>query len=319
MRISPVAAACRPQWRRRAVACFLGATFLLELAFVLVPVQAAPVDGTSAISLHDDDGGAALFGSDGLYPGRIDSACVALSTTGPTNPSDQVRLSAEVSHDDLAPYLMLTVERGSVGRFGNCASFTGEALWSGTLAEFPVTASSGIVTGWRPGLVDRVIYRFTVTVADDARAQHRAAAATFVWTLDQAAEPTAEAAPPVAPPPASPRTAAPPSATDAPLSTPAPGVPPAGDPHSGADDVVEAPPLPVGPSSIEEVLEHVVETVLSVARNGHFPAALVVVLVAFLALQGAVDRRDPKLALARLSQDLREFRQFPESSRTETP
>jgi hypothetical protein len=317
VRNASVAAASRPQRRRRAVACFLGATFLLELAVVLVPVRAAPVEGTSAVDLHDDDGGAALFGSDGLHPGRLDTACVALSTAGPAAPSDEVRLSAEVSNADLAPYLMLTVERGSAGAFGNCASFTGEPLWSGTLAEFPVTASSGIITGWRPGLVDRAIYRFTVTVADDARAQQRSAAATFVWTLDQTAEATAPAAPTLGPPPAGPVTAAPPSASDAPSSTPAPALPASGEAQPRADDVIQAPPLPVGPSSIEEVLEQVAETVLSIAQNGHFPAALVGVLVAFLTLQGAVDRRDPKLALARLSQDLREFRQFPESSRTE--
>jgi hypothetical protein len=96
-------------------------------------------------------------------------------------------------------------------------------------------------------------------------------------------------------------------------------MPSAGEPPSGADDVVEAPPLPVGPSSIEEVIEHVAETAMSVARNGHFPVVLLAVLVGFLTLQGAVDRRDPKLALARLHQELREFRQFPESSRTEAP
>jgi hypothetical protein len=83
--------------------------------------------------------------------------------------------------------------------------------------------------------------------------------------------------------------------------------------------VVDAPPLPVGPSSIEEVIEHVAETALSVVRDGHFPVILLVVLIAFLTLQGAVDRRDPKLALAPLHQDLREFRQFPEPSRTEAP
>ena len=317
MQIASVAAACRPQRRRRAVACLLGATFLMELAVVLVPAQAAPVAGTSAISLHDDDGGAALFSSDALHPGRLDTACVALSTAGTAAPTDEVRLSAEVSNGDLAPFLLLTVERGSVGGFRNCASFTGEVLWSGTLAEFPVTASSGILTGWHPGLVNRSIYRFSVTVADDARAQRRAAAATFVWSLDQAVEPAAGAAPAVTPPRAGPGTPTPAPPSEAPVGTPPPGVPSAGEQYSGVDDVVEAPPLPVGPSSIADILENVAETVLSVARNAHFPAALVAVLVAFLTLQGAVDRRDPKLALARLSQDLREFRPFPESTQTD--
>jgi hypothetical protein len=323
----PSVTALPPAPRTRTLACLVGGAFLITLAAGLVPANAAPV-GATEVRLHDDDGGAALFASDDLHPGRLDRACVALSVAGSADPSDQVRLSAEVSNADLAPYLMVTVERGSVGRFGSCASFTGEALWSGTLADFPATASAGILTGWRPGVVDRVTYRFTVTVADDSRAQHRGAAAAFVWTLDEADDkpepaPRTGSQPQPTPrpssPPTDPVTAATPSGTEAPPSSPAPGPPPAGEPPSGADDVVEAPPLPVGPSSFEEVIEHVVETARSVVRDGHFPVVLAVVLVAFLTLQSAVDRRDPKLALARLQQDLREFRPFPEPSRTEDP
>jgi hypothetical protein len=110
---------------------------------------------------------------------------------------------------------------------------------------------------------------------------------------------------------------APPSVTDAPPVTPA-GPAAGGEPDRG-DDVIEAPPLPVGPSSIGEMIEHVTETALNVVADGHFPLVLLAVLAAFLALQGAVDRRDPKLALARLHTDLREFREFPEPLRTEIP
>lgn len=335
MHVSVLAAPWRSRPTPRAFAGLLVGLFLLEVAAGVLPARAEPA-GASEVSLHDDDGGAALFDSRGLHPGRVDSACVALSVSGSTDPADEVRLSTEVTNDDLAPFLLLTVERGSVARSGVCATFTGEPLWSGTLAEFPRSAASGIVTGWRPGLVDRETYRFSVTVLDDSRAQRRGAAATFVWTLDEAGagatpepaptptpEPTPtptpapEPAAPVLSPPTDPGTAAPSTTSAAPGSTSAAPAPAVDEPPVDGGDVVEAPPIPAGPSSIEEVVEHVAETALSVVRDGHFPAILVVVLLGFLLVQGAVDRRDPKLALAPLQQDLRVFRQFPEAPRTE--
>jgi hypothetical protein len=80
--------------------------------------------------------------------------------------------------------------------------------------------------------------------------------------------------------------------------------------------VVQAPPLPASPSTIGEVAAAVGETALAVVNDGQFPLALVVVVVGFLSVQSRLDQRDPKLALARVRQDLTDFREFPEMPRT---
>jgi hypothetical protein len=94
------------------------------------------------------------------------------------------------------------------------------------------------------------------------------------------------------------------------------GTPPDDD---GSGDVVQAPPLDASPSTVAEVAAAVGETALAVVNDGQFPLALVAVVVGFLSLQGRLDRRDPKLALARVRQDLTDFRDFPEIPRTATP
>jgi hypothetical protein len=90
--------------------------------------------------------------------------------------------------------------------------------------------------------------------------------------------------------------------------------------------VVEAPPLASGPvaavqaalAAAGEAVQQVGKTAVAVAHNGQFPLALVGVVAAFLFLQGRLDRRDPKLALARVREELSEFREFPEPSPPET-
>jgi hypothetical protein len=94
--------------------------------------------------------------------------------------------------------------------------------------------------------------------------------------------------------------------------------------------VVEAPPLESGPVAavqaaveavaevVAEAVQQVGETAVAVAHDGQFPLALVGVVAAFLFLQGRLDRRDPKLALARVREELSEYREFPEPPPTET-
>jgi len=81
-------------------------------------------------------------------------------------------------------------------------------------------------------------------------------------------------------------------------------------------DVVQAPPLQASPTTVGEVVTAVGETALAVVEDGQFPLALVAVVAGFLAVQGRLDRRDPKLALARVHQELNDFRDFPELPRT---
>jgi hypothetical protein len=87
---------------------------------------------------------------------------------------------------------------------------------------------------------------------------------------------------------------------------------------AGDGDVVQAPPLQASPTTVAEVVTAVGETALAVVENGQFPLALVAVMVGFLFVQGRLDRRDPKLALAPVRQDLNDFQDFPSMPRTAT-
>jgi hypothetical protein len=346
-------------------AWLVGAALLAHLTagWIELPVEPAAAS-TSAVSLVDDRGGTALFTSTGLRPGASETACVSLAVTGSARSTGEVTLSAEVTEEALAPYLHLTVERGTLGNPARCASFTGAPAWSGTLAQLPRTAAAGIPTGWRPGDATTTTYRVSVTVLDDPRAQGLRAAARFVWALDF--EPTPEPTPDPTPPPTPVPT---PSPTPAPAPTPAPtprpeppaprptptptpsavptlqpepepvlpsetpsptpappgtdpdGDDPDGDPPrgDGGSDVVQAPPLQASPTTVGEVVTAVGETALAVVEDGQFPLALVAVVAGFLAVQGRLDRRDPKLALARVRQELNDFRDFPELPRTASP
>ncbi|HYX96642.1 MAG TPA: hypothetical protein VE823_16380, partial [Geodermatophilus sp.] len=185
MRPSPLTTSPRLLRSSQGAAWLFGAALVAHLAagWVELPVEPAAAS-TSAVSLVDDRGGAALFTSTGLGPGATQTACVALAVTGAPRSTGEVTLSADVTEAALAPYLYLTVERGALGDPARCASFTGVAAWSGTLAQLPRTAASGIPTGWRPGGSASTTYRVSVTVLDDPRAQGLRAAASFVWALD---------------------------------------------------------------------------------------------------------------------------------------
>lgn len=308
-----------------------------------------PTAGTTAVGLVDDDGGAALFSSAGLRPGRVESACVGLTASGSVDAATEVALHADATSGGLSPYLKVWVERGTAPAGGSCGAFSGALLWSGTLDRFPATGTPGIATGWRPAVTQRSVYRFTVTVLDDPRAASRSSSATFRWAFTEA--------PPATPPPptpAPPSTEAPPATgapgpTRTPTSTAGPGTatsavpgpvttepaPPAPPPSPapsvpaadrGSERVVEAPVLESGPAAaVRAALEaagqvavDVGRTAQAVAQNGQYPLGLVAVVAAFLFLQGRLDRRDPKLALARVREELSEYRDFPGPPPTET-
>lgn len=336
----------RRPWR---AAWVVGAALLVPVTMGWGATSARPAAAsTSTVSLVDDRGGAGLFAASGLRPGATETACVALSVTGPVQSTGEVTLSAEVGEDALAPYLFLTVERGSLADPTRCASFTGAPAWSGTLADLPRAVGAGVPTGWRPDGAGSATYRISVTLLDDPRAQGRRAAADFVWALDvepRAPEPPPVEVPdpvdppaPVVDPPAPvgepapagepvPVPAAPPGAAPDPSAVvPAPAPPSAPPPVAGIDrsprpggDVLVAPPLQTSPSTVEEVVAAVGETAVAVARNGQFPLALVAVMAGFLVIQGRLDRRDPKLALAPERQDLNDFQTFPPTPRTAIP
>ena len=356
------------------------AALLAQASVGWLPPQLLPAaESSTSVRLVDDRAGGALFTSTGLVPGQVEQRCVALAVTGSAQSFGGVDLSAVVPRADLAPYLSLTVERGVLADPTRCETFSGQPVWTGTLAQLPGTPATGVPTGWQPGVEQRAVFRFSVGVLDDPRAQGLTARASFVWSLDvtpvpvptpvptpvpvpvptsvpevvPAPDPAPEPVPvpspvlvpsvtPPAPPTAAPTTR--PAPTSAPVRTsapvPAPAVPPSpsaeptpstgpaapatstgpvsGDfPRRGgtSGDVLLAPPIDTTPSSLVEVAAAMAQVALAVADDSQFPLALVAVVIGFVAVQGRLDRRDPKLALAPVRHDLSGFPDFPESPR----
>ena len=83
MHPSPLPAYPRLPRSSRAAAWLVGAALFAHLTagWVELPVEPAAAS-TSAVSLVDDRGGAALFTYTGLRPGHTETACVALAVTG---------------------------------------------------------------------------------------------------------------------------------------------------------------------------------------------------------------------------------------------
>ena len=324
MRRTPLFASSRVLRLSTGATWLVGAALFAHLAAAWLSVSAQPASKSiSAVSLVDDRGGAALFTSAPMRPGRTETACVGLTVTGSAQSFSEVTLSAELTEHGVAPYLFLAVERGALADPARCSSFTGVPVWSGTLAELARTSPAGVPTGWRPGDPTSMAYRVSATLLDDSRAQGRRAAGTFVWALDAEPfppTPLADAGTPraAAPVPMGTPSAVPPSPpSEAPVATP-PSTEPDGDPPRAArgGDVVQASPLQASPTTVAQVVSAVGETALAVVEDGQFPVALVAVAAGFLGVQGRLDRRDPKLALAPVHQDLNDFQDFPPTPRT---
>jgi hypothetical protein len=119
--------------------------------------------------------------------------------------------------------------------------------------------SGGVPTGWTPVTGSTQTFRITVTLTGmTVPASSMSARADFVWRVQGA--------------------------------TPAPAA-------SAAAPVVAEPSHP-SRTALQTFLQPIVKLAREAARHAAIPGVLIAALVAFLLLQNAADRRDPKLALA---------------------
>ncbi len=336
----------RPVGFTTSLTTAVSAVLALQMSSVTTALPAHADHGRStAVALVDDAGGA-LFDVRRMVPGDRHSACVAITVAGTAGENARVTLVADIADDGLAPYLKVGVDVASEGSHDNCGEFDGLRIWDGALADMPSDPNRGIDTGWRPARTGRVVFRFTVELIDDPRAEGRSARADFRWTLLDGTGPVPHPTPTASP--ATPSTRPPVGDTPPPrrdgdraTERPTPPTRPVPQPSRtddgtgkddtspreredrprkdddrdgppaaggrGPDGVVEAPPI-----QAEGTIDKLVATAAAIARNGHFPLLLLLVLVAFLGFQGLLDRRDPKLTLARVREDLRAFHDFPE-------
>jgi hypothetical protein len=327
--------------RRDRRARLAGAVVALVLGTGLVVTQAvaalvAAVDtgDVGDIELVDDDAAVALFSATGLAPGAPVAACIAVGyrSGGPV----ALRLHGRSEEGTLGPRLRLTVEAGDGGRFGNCAAFTGTAVYRGTLADFAArhrdfTSGLPVATG---APEEDLAFRFTVEVLDDNTAQGSEAVADFTWEARQA--------PPELPTTTTTTTT---TAPDGPITTtttttstttvagttpPAPTTTtlpttmnvPAGPTVTAVTTPTSSPPAavptPTGGSSRTgrraaltprddersgSILSAIARGAVFVLKRAAFPGVLLVIAGLFLLVQDSIDRRDPKLALAPIHPD----------------
>jgi hypothetical protein len=325
----------------RAVAAMLvfGGLTLLTI-FAVAPHPGDPVRTArlGSIPLTDDDGGSALFAADRMVPGRPVTNCLTVTYAGAAD-AGTVRLVAEDVAGPLASSLTVRVEVGTGGRFGDCAGFAGNTIYSGTLGGLSGGAADrpGIAAGWAPRANQARTYRVSATVTGDAAAQGRAASAQLTWllvpnpptanpTVSPTAEPTVEpTAEPTANPTAEPSaepdgevvpTAEPSRTSSASPTRTAPDPRASRSPDPGGSDTerrsrdrtgsLGAVVAAAGRAIVDAAqvaAEVAVEVGRRTVRHGGYPLASALAMVLFLVAQGRFDRRDPKLALAPVHRD----------------
>src|SRR3954452_5298087 len=192
------------RWYRRSSV----AAGVIAAGLAVVPVGTMQVPGPGALSassstvgLVDDDGEKALFSSEQLVPGQVDTACIGLTASGSVDPSTEVTLNADdVPTGGLAPYLEVSIDRIDAPAGGSCADFSGTSVFRNTLDQLPGGGVAGLPTGWHPAVLEHVVYRFTVSVLDNSAAQGLSTSATFRWSFEESgagsdSDPTATPAP----------------------------------------------------------------------------------------------------------------------------
>lgn len=170
----------------------IAASLLMLTVLVVNRSQAAFSDTTtnsgnsfgSGTVVITDDAASALFTASGMAPGARVSNCLEVTYAGSLTPADVKVYGA--SSGALAPYLTMSLEKGSGGQAGDCTGFVadGAAIYSGTLSSF-TTAH----TAWADGLAaftananpTVTVFRFTFAVQDDNNAQGLSADATITF------------------------------------------------------------------------------------------------------------------------------------------
>lgn len=144
------------------------------------------------VTLSDDDQGQVLFDVVGMAPGSSAAACIAVSYEGSIADPGRVSLySGGFSGSTvLAGALLVTVEEGAGGAFGDCAGFVpAGTLVDTTLAGFDATHvsyASGVGT-WTPATSpESRTYRMLVQLdpaAPDTVQGTSVADVAFVWEV----------------------------------------------------------------------------------------------------------------------------------------
>jgi hypothetical protein len=137
----------------------------------------------SSVELTTDDEGRPLFEAVVIVPDRPVANCIAVTYRGNLVP-EQVALFAR-GEGPLAQGLVLTVERGRGGRFGDCKGFRPEGVvYEGTLAALmtgfaPSTAGLPVMTV--RASPQTTTFRFSLRLPRESAGSGHRATADFLW------------------------------------------------------------------------------------------------------------------------------------------
>jgi len=138
------------------------------------------------VQLSNDHEATAVFSETDLAPGATGTGCVTV--TADTTVDSTVHMYTKNANQtgDLAQYIGLTIERGTLTDPADCSSLTGSTpVYQGTLADLASKDSFGTGLGtWAPAAGgESSTYRISYTVSDATpnTAQDATADTTFVW------------------------------------------------------------------------------------------------------------------------------------------
>lgn len=162
-------------------------------AFSSTTENAGASYAAGTVLIGDNDAGSGMLGLTLAKPGDSDTSCINLTYTG-TLPAT-VRLYGTIT-GSLAPYLTLTVTRGTSSGFDSCAGFAADStdyngngpgvVYSGALSGYAASYASAIVdpkagtpATWSTN--ESHAYRFVVSLINDLAAQGLSGSASFTW------------------------------------------------------------------------------------------------------------------------------------------
>jgi predicted ribosomally synthesized peptide with SipW-like signal peptide len=147
------------------------------------------------VYIGDNDAGSAMYNVTNQAPGAVTTKCIRLTYTGSL--AADVKLYTSSTVNALGTYVDLSIDKGTMPggtTFPNCTGFSSESnVFSNTLANFTTTKNSyangiaafpGVQTQWNQN--DTVVYRFTLTLQNNAAANGGAVALStgahdFTW------------------------------------------------------------------------------------------------------------------------------------------
>jgi hypothetical protein len=172
----------------RAFAAALAALVIASLV-VTQSVRTLQFVGTAAgnnfeagtVTLTDDDEGRSLVDLRAMAPGRPVEQCLQVSYQGTILPAD-LAVKA-VTNGSLAPYVLVTLEAGSGGRFGSCDGFEpSSTVFDGTVAG--LVQRGQMPVGRIRNKDDGLSFRFRYELADDERAIGKTAVVDVLWEAE---------------------------------------------------------------------------------------------------------------------------------------